>query len=122
MVPDGVELALGAVIDPQWGPVVMISAGGVLMELLDDTAAALAPFTSDEAAAMVGSLKVGRLLDGYRGSAPVDRPAVIDALVRLSWLAADLSERITEIDVNPLIVTARGCTAVDALVVAKSTR
>lgn len=122
MVPDGVELALGAVIDPQWGPVVMISAGGVLMELLDDTAAALAPFTPDEAAAMVGSLKVGRLLDGYRGSAPVDRPAVIDALVRLSWLAADLSELITEIDVNPLIVTARGCTAVDALVVAKSTR
>jgi acyl-CoA synthetase (NDP forming) len=117
MVPEGIELALGVVVDPQWGPVVMISAGGVLMELLNDSSAALAPVTSAEAAAMVGSLRISRLLDGYRGSPPVDRAAVVDALVRLSWLAADFSDLISEIDVNPLIVTAQGCTAVDALIV-----
>ncbi|MEZ5784422.1 MAG: acetate--CoA ligase family protein [Rhizobiaceae bacterium] len=120
MVPEGVELALGVVADPQWGPVVMISAGGVLMELLNDSSAALAPVTPAEAAAMVGSLRIARMLDGYRGSAPVNRAAVADALVRLSWLAADSAGLISEIDVNPLIVTTDGCTAVDALIVPKS--
>jgi acyl-CoA synthetase (NDP forming) len=120
MAPKGIELALGAVVDPQWGPIVLISAGGVLMELLDDKAAALAPLSRDEAVAMVASLKISRLLDGYRGSKSVDRESVIDGIVRLSWLVADFADLISEIDVNPLIVSADGCIAVDALIIPRS--
>jgi acyl-CoA synthetase (NDP forming) len=120
MAPKGIELALGALVDPQWGPIVLISAGGVLMELLDDKAAALAPLSRDEAAAMVASLKINRLLDGYRGSKPVDRESVIDGIVRLSWLVADFASLISEIDVNPLIVSADGCIAVDSLIIPQS--
>jgi acyl-CoA synthetase (NDP forming) len=120
MAPKGIELALGAVVDPQWGPIVLISAGGVLVELLDDSAAALAPLSRDEAKAMVASLKINRLLDGYRGSKPVDREGVIDAIFRLSWLVADFPDLISEIDVNPLIASADGCIAVDALIIPQS--
>jgi acyl-CoA synthetase (NDP forming) len=122
MAPSGVELALGAVVDPQWGPIVVISAGGVLMELLDDKAAALAPLSRDEAVVMVASLKVKRLLDGYRGSKPTDVEAVVDAIVRLSWLVADFGDQISEVDVNPLIVGAEGCIAVDALFIPPAVR
>lgn len=117
MAPAGVELALGVVIDPQWGPVVLVSAGGVLMELLDDSSAALAPVTHAEAADMIASLKAAKLLEGYRGTAPADRAALADALVRLSWLAADFAGWISEIDINPLIITGDGCIAVDALII-----
>ncbi|MDH0912869.1 acetate--CoA ligase family protein [Rhizobium pusense] len=116
MVPKGIELALGAIFDPQWGPVVVISAGGVLMELLDDSAAALGPISYDEAAEMIASLKISKLLDGYRGTDFIERDKLIDSLVRLSWLANDFSGCIGEIDVNPLIVNVAGCVAVDALV------
>jgi acyl-CoA synthetase (NDP forming) len=117
MASKGIELALGTVVDPQWGPIVFVSAGGVLIELLADKAAALAPVTHSEAADMIASLKISKLLDGYRGAASADREGVIDALVRLSWLAWDFAGLISEVDVNPVIVNADGCTAVDALVV-----
>ncbi len=118
MAPKGVELALGAVVDPQWGPLVVVSAGGTLMELLEDKAVALAPVSGEEAAELVGSLRIARLLDGYRGAPAANRGAVVDAVVRLGWLVADLGGAISELDVNPLIAGAQGCTAVDALVIA----
>lgn len=117
MSSKGVELALGAVVDPQWGAVIIVSAGGVLMELLDDKSFALAPVSPTWAESMVASLKIHRLLGGYRGSPSVDLEGVLDSIVRLSWLAADLKEFVSEIDVNPLIVNADGCIAVDALVI-----
>lgn len=117
MSSKGVELALGAVVDPQWGPVIIVSAGGVLIEVLDDKSVALAPISPKEAESMVASLKIHRLLEGYRGSPPVNLQAVHDTIVRLSWLAADLKDFVSEIDVNPLIVNADGCIAVDALVI-----
>lgn len=119
MASKGVELALGAVIDPQWGPMVVVSAGGTLMELLDDKAVALAPVSREEASELVGSLRIARLLDGYRGSAAADGQAVVDAVLRLGWLVSDLADAVAEFDVNPLIADAEGCVAVDALVIAR---
>jgi acyl-CoA synthetase (NDP forming) len=113
----GVELVLGARRDAAFGPVVMVGLGGVFVEYLDDVALARAPVTLERARRMLRALRAFPLLDGARGRAPVDQEAVADALVRLSHLAT--RERVSEIDVNPLIALPRGggVLAVDALVV-----
>lgn len=117
MAPAGIEIAVGAVNDPQFGPYVMIAAGGVLMELLADRAVALAPIDAATARGMIEGLKVHRLLAGWRGAPPADVGALAEGVARLSMLAAEHRDNIAEIDVNPLIVHPDGCTAVDALIV-----
>ncbi len=117
--PAGVELALGLVQDPQFGPLVMVGAGGTLVELLEDRCFALPPFGKDEAYRLLESLKVARLLAGYRGAPAVDRVALATAISGFSQLAASLGDAIAELDVNPLIAGPAGCLAVDALVVAQ---
>jgi len=117
MVPAGVEVMVGARIDPQFGPLVVVGLGGVLVELLRDTAVGLAPVSRAEAAAMLGSLTGARLLAGFRGAAPVDLPALCDTIVRLSELAADQAGLVAEFDINPLICTGARIVAVDGLVV-----
>src|SRR5215218_7134698 len=86
MAGPGVELALGVVADPQFGPLVMVAAGGVLVEVLRDRRFALPPVDHGWALAMLDRLAVRPLLDGARGARPVDRDAVADAVVRLSTL------------------------------------
>ncbi len=103
MVPKGVEIALGMVRDPQFGPVVTIGAGGLLIELLTDRCAALAPFGPQTAKRLLDRLALRRLLDGYRGSAAVDLERLAEVISRFSVLAADRVGEIAEIDVNPLI-------------------
>jgi acetyl-CoA synthetase len=71
----------------------------------------------DDALEMMAEIRGAALLDGFRGSAPVDRMAVAQVLSRLSWLAADHADRIAEIDVNPLFATSEGVVAADAVVV-----
>jgi acyl-CoA synthetase (NDP forming) len=117
MAPKGIELALGVVVDPQWGPVIMLAAGGVLIELLADRAVALAPIDQAEARAMIDSLRVRKLLDGYRGLPAADLDALTDTLVRFGWLASDLGDLLSEVDVNPLIIGPHGAFAVDGLVI-----
>jgi acyl-CoA synthetase (NDP forming) len=117
MADKGVEIGLGAINDPNFGPYVMVAAGGVLIELLADRAVALAPIGRDTARTLIARLKVAKLLGGVRGGAKLDIDALADCLARLSVLAWDNRERIAEIDINPVIVTPRGCMAVDALVV-----
>jgi acyl-CoA synthetase (NDP forming) len=117
MAPAGVEIGLGAIRDPAFGTVVMVSAGGVLIEVLDDKAVALAPFGLEEARRLICSLKVSKLLAGVRGRPPADSDALATALARFSVMAADLGELISEIDVNPIIAGPAGAVAVDALVV-----
>jgi acyl-CoA synthetase (NDP forming) len=121
MVGKGVEAALGAVNDPDFGPYVMAAAGGILIELLDDRKVALAPVSARKASTMIGGLKLRRLLGGVRGARPVDADALADTLHRLSHLAFDLQEVIGEIDLNPVIVRPSGVVAVDALVLRKGT-
>ena len=116
MAPPGVELALGVVRDPQFGPLVMVAAGGVLVELLRDRRFGLAPLGSRAARAMLDRLAVRPLLDGVRGARPADLDAVADTVARLSVLAADLGQGLDALDVNPLIAGPDGCLAVDALV------
>jgi acyl-CoA synthetase (NDP forming) len=108
------ELALGMVRDPQFGPVVVLGAGGVLIELLDDRVPALPPFGPATARRLLDRLKVRRLLDGYRGGPATDLAALALAVSRFSRLAADLGDRFDAIDVNPLVCGAAP-QAVDAL-------
>lgn len=109
------ELLIGGRNDPQFGPIVVVGAGGVLVELLHDVAVARAPVSSAEARAMIESLQVAKLMKGYRGAPPLDIEAASDALMRASWLLADLGDRFLELDINPLLVgeVGKGCVAVD---------
>ena len=117
MAPKGIEFAFGIVSDPQFGPFVMIAAGGIWIEVLNDRAVSLAPVSLEEASAMVAQLHVSRLLGGGRGMPPADRTALVKAFSRFCMLASDLGDLIDEMDVNPLLVGPHGCVAVDALLV-----
>ncbi|MBL8672655.1 MAG: acetate--CoA ligase family protein, partial [Alphaproteobacteria bacterium] len=117
MAPSGTELALGVINDGQFGPVVMVAAGGILVELLRDAAHGLAPFGTATAQRLIGKLRAAKLLAGVRGRKPADVTALADAVARLSVLAQDLGDLIAEIDVNPVIAGPAGIVAVDALVV-----
>jgi acetyltransferase len=111
-----VELILGLLRDPQFGPCVMIGLGGILAEVFQDAAFAVAPLNHQEALALTGRLQGQKLLDGFRGSPPVNR----DELARIITALGNIGlahPRIQEIDVNPLIVTGRGVVAADATVV-----
>ncbi len=114
----GIEVILGAVNDPNFGPYVMVGLGGVLTEVLHDVTHRFAPVSMDDARAMLAELRGAKILDGYRGAPPADVDALARALVNLSWLISDHRDRITEIDVNPLFVRAQGhgVVAADALV------
>jgi acetyltransferase len=107
MVLRGQEVIIGAVQDPQFGPLVMFGSGGVEVEGLRDVAFALAPMTREEAEHMLGSTWAGRRLRGYRHIPPADRAAVIEALTRLAQLAADFPQ-LAEIEINPLHVRPQG--------------
>ena len=119
MAPAGPEFALGAVNDAQFGPLIMVAAGGTLVELLKDRVFSRAPVDSSQARRMVSRLRCSALLDGVRGAEPSDTASFINAIVRFSQLANDLKDSYEQIDVNPVIVAPGGCVAVDALVLLK---
>lgn len=111
----GLELILGMSVDDAFGPLLMFGAGGVAVEVLRDTAHALPPLDLNLANDMMRQTRVWRLMQGYRDRPAVDRDAVAQALVRLSYLVAHHPE-IREIDINPLIAQADGAMALDARV------
>ena len=117
MAPPGLELALGVVRDPQFGPLVMVAAGGLLVEVLRDRRFALPPVDRSGARALLDRLEIRPLMEGVRGSPPVDLDAVAVAVARLAVLASALAEHLEALDINPLIAGPEGCMAVDALVV-----
>jgi acyl-CoA synthetase (NDP forming) len=116
MVPPGVEMALGVITDPTFGPLVLVAAGGVLVEVLGDRALAMPPLDVAGAHRIIDRLAVRPILDGVRGAEPADVDALANAIARLSLLATDLGDLFVALDVNPVIVGAKGCVAVDALV------
>jgi acyl-CoA synthetase (NDP forming) len=116
MASPGVEIALGIVRDPQFGPLVLVGAGGVLVEVLKDRRLAMPPLDEERARSMVDRLDVRPLLEGIRGQPPADVDALIRAIVGLSWLAHDLGDHVEALDANPVICGPDGCVAVDALV------
>jgi len=112
---DGVELILGIKKDPVFGTIMMVGMGGVGVELFGDRALGLPPLNERLARRMLESLKVWPLLNGYRGRPQVSVEKLIETLIKLSYLAADYPE-IAELDINPLLVTPRDVTALDARV------
>lgn len=119
MVEKGIELTFGCVMDPDFGPLVMVSPGGTLVELFDERQCARAPFGPAQAEAMIRRLRVSRLIDGVRGDTPRDMAAAAQALAAFSQACVALRIQVAEIDVNPVVVTASGAIAVDALIITK---
>jgi acetate---CoA ligase (ADP-forming) len=113
MIAGGVEMVVGGLNDPAFGPLVMAGTGGVFVEVMEDTVFRLAPVTAADAGEMVDELKGRVLLRGYRGAAPADEAGFRDVLVRVSLLVDGCPE-IKELDINPLIVLREGAFAVDA--------
>ena len=113
--PEGVELALGVVRDPDLGPLVVVGAGGLLVEVLADRVVRLAPLDEERAREGLARLRASVLLDGVRGAEPTDRDAVARAVVALSYLAVDLGDALEALDVNPLRCGPWGCLALDVL-------
>ena len=112
----GVEIIVGARIDPAVGPVVVVGSGGVLVELMQDSVAALAPVTAFQARRMLERLKGYKLLTGFRGGKKVDVDALAEAVARISEFAADFASEVSEVDVNPLRCEGARVVAVDALI------
>ncbi|MGQ0524607.1 MAG: acetate--CoA ligase family protein [Betaproteobacteria bacterium] len=117
----GLEVIVGAVNDPFFGPTVAFGLGGIYTELMKDITHRFAPFDAASAREMVSEIRGAPLLQGYRGQPAVDIDALADTLARISNLIADHGDRIAEIDVNPLFVRSAGCgvVAADALIVLK---
>ncbi|MEU7134625.1 acetate--CoA ligase family protein [Streptomyces sp. NPDC046261] len=113
----GVEMAVGITHDTLFGPTVTVGLGGVLVEVLDDTAVRVPPFGEDQARAMLGELRGRALLDGVRGAPPADVDALVETVLRVQRMALELGDDLAELDLNPLVVLERGqgAVALDAL-------
>jgi acyl-CoA synthetase (NDP forming) len=121
MAAPGLEMIIGMRRDPQFGPAVLVGLGGVLTEVLDDVAVRLAPVDDVSAREMLDDLRGARLLQGVRGRPPVDRSAIVAMVVALSRLGIERPD-LLEVDLNPVLATAGGALAVDALVVLEGPR
>jgi len=123
MAPKGVEVILGASRDVRFGPLMMFGLGGTLVEVLKDVSFRLAPMWQISAERMVHEIRSFKVLDGFRGQPPCDIDAIVDTLLRLSQMVCDHPE-ISELDVNPLIVHAKGkgCSVADSRVMLRRPR
>jgi acetate---CoA ligase (ADP-forming) len=113
MIPAGVEMLVGVVHDPVFGPVIACGAGGTAVELLKDVAVRITPLSDDDASEMIRSLATFPLLDGYRGAPTVDVRALEELLLRASAMV-EAHPEIAEMDLNPVMVTPGGAIVVDA--------
>ncbi|WP_144634296.1 acetate--CoA ligase family protein [Bordetella genomosp. 13] len=120
MCAPGTEIILGVHVDPLFGPMVMFGLGGVAVELYQDVAFATAPLDEARARALVGSVRASRLLEGWRGQAALDVPALVRALVSLSQLAYDWRGVLAGVDVNPFVLRRDGGVCLDALITLKA--
>jgi acetyltransferase len=108
MVPGGgQEVLVGMNRDPQFGPLITFGLGGIYVETLKDVTFRVAPFSVQEAEEMLTEIRAHAILDGVRGQPPLDRAAIVDALLRMGQLVQDFSE-IVELDINPLVVYPQG--------------
>ncbi|MGA0394578.1 MAG: acetate--CoA ligase family protein, partial [Rhodospirillales bacterium] len=114
MITGGVEALIGMKRDATFGPMIAVGAGGTLVELVGDVQMAPAPLSAAQAETLIDNTLLAKLLAGYRGGAVMDKEALIDMIVNVSWLVAD-HDAITELDLNPVMVLpeGQGCAAVD---------
>lgn len=120
MAPAGVELVIGGLMDPRFGPVLMLGLGGVFVEIFGDTAFRVCPIDRQDAEGMIDELRAAPLLRGARGREPVDEERVVQALLAVGGeggLLAELEGEIAELDINPLIVSGQAAVACDARIV-----
>ncbi len=114
MVPQGIELIIGLQNDPQFGPVIMAGLGGVLTEIFRDVAFRLLPITVNDAQSMLAELKGAKILEGYRGSRPIDQNMLVEILMKIGRLGVDNAGYFDSIDFNPLVVYPESYYVVDA--------
>ncbi|HET9566583.1 MAG TPA: acetate--CoA ligase family protein [Mycobacterium sp.] len=117
MIPSGVEVSVGIVRDDSFGPLLIVAAGGTLVELLADRAVACPPVSHAGALRLLEGLRIRPLLAGWRGAPAVDIDALADVIVRFSEMATELGEVVDAVEANPVIASPHGVVAVDALVV-----
>jgi acetyltransferase len=119
MAKKGVEIIVGTMLDATFGPMIMVGLGGITTELFKDVIYRPAPVSAAEASSMLGELKAAPLLNGFRGAAKADIPALSQLISQISQLAARFKAEISGIEINPVLVHAegQGVTIVDALVV-----
>jgi acetate---CoA ligase (ADP-forming) subunit beta len=120
MVP-GIELIVGAKIDYQFGPVVLLGMGGTGVEIYKDATLRMAPLKEKDAASMIKGLKAHALLEGYRGAEPVNLPDLTRLLLTFSELVMDLPEEVESIDLNPVKCSAQWCVIADARIMLTAT-
>ncbi len=113
----GVELIIGAKVDKQFGPVILLGMGGTGVEIYHDTCLRMAPLKQKEAESMIKSLKAHQLLEGYRGSNPVNVSALTGMIITFSALIMQLEDYIESIDLNPVMCSADNCIIADARIV-----
>jgi acyl-CoA synthetase (NDP forming) len=116
MVADGVEVSVGFVRDDAFGPLLVVAAGGTVVELLADRVVACPPVSHAGAKALLDQLRIRALLEGWRGTPAVDVDALADVIVAFSRMAAELGDIVDAVEANPVIASADGVVAVDALV------
>lgn len=121
MIDNGIEVIIGAVQDPLFGPSIMFGLGGVFVEVLKDVVMRPAPVTKFDAYEMIQSIKGYPLLKGFRGTGPYDIDALAETIVKVSEFCMDQKDWLHELDINPVIVheEGKGVTALDALIVGK---
>lgn len=115
----GIELIVGAKIDYQFGPVILLGIGGTEAELYQDTSLRMAPLHETDVAAMVKCLRAHQFLEGYRGSAPVNMPELTRFMMAFSDIVMKLENEIESIDLNPVMCLADRCVAADARIMLK---
>lgn len=113
----GIELILGAKIDLQFGPMILLGMGGTGVEIYQDVALRMAPLTEKDVLAMIEGLKARRLLEGYRGAKPVDKGKLTETILAFSALVMELEGRIESVDINPLLCSAGRCVVADARII-----
>ena len=112
---EGLELILGGRRERAFGPAVLLGLGGIYAELLQKTALRLAPLTDGDVTGMIAELEIERFFEGYRGRPPLDREALVDAVLKISALM-EAHPELAELDINPLLLRPEGVLALDARV------
>jgi acyl-CoA synthetase (NDP forming) len=117
MIQAGVEISVGVVRDPAFGPLLIVAAGGTMVELLADRVVACPPVTHSGARSLLDGLRVRPLLDGWRGAPAVDIDALADVIAAFSQIAIEIGDVVDAVEANPVIASPRGVVAVDALLI-----
>jgi acyl-CoA synthetase (NDP forming) len=115
----GVELIIGAKVDYQFGPVILMGLGGTGVEIYRDTTLRMAPLTRNDVESMIRGLKAHELLEGYRGSEPVNLEELTRMLLAFSGLVMEIEEQFESIDLNPVMCSSDGCVVADARIMLK---